>query len=81
MIFIIHVYTIEKYFLQLNMTYVYIYVYILCNTLKYTGILEFINNILTNGFVPSLYSNQEEILEIIHCFKDKHINTSHEITM
>lgn len=46
----------------------------------YTGILEFINNILTNGFVPSLYSDQKENLEIIQRFKDIHINTSSEIT-
>jgi len=44
------------------------------------GILEFINNILTNGFVPSLYLDQKENLEMVQRFKDININTSSEIT-
>lgn len=50
---------------------------ILCNIL---GILEYINNILTNGFVPSLYSDQEKNSEIVQRFKDLHKDTSNEIT-
>lgn len=46
----------------------------------YLGILEFINNILTNGFVPSLYLDQKENLEMVQRFKDININTSSEIT-
>jgi len=46
----------------------------------YLGILEFINNILTNGFVPSLYLDQKENLEMVQRFKDININTSNEIT-
>lgn len=46
----------------------------------YAGVLEFINNILTNGFVPSLYSDRKENLEIICRFKEEHTNLSEEIT-
>lgn len=46
----------------------------------YIGILEFINNILTNGFVPSLFLDQKENLEMVQRFKDINTNTSSEIT-
>jgi len=46
----------------------------------YTGILEFINNILTNGFVPSLYLDKKENLEIVQRLKEININTSSELT-
>ncbi|VVC32081.1 Dynein heavy chain, domain-2,Dynein heavy chain domain,Dynein heavy chain, domain-1,Dynein heavy chain, P- [Cinara cedri] len=42
-------------------------------------ILEFINNILTNGFVPSLYTDQKENLEIIQRFRDTLTDASNEI--
>lgn len=46
----------------------------------HAGVLEYINNILTNGFVPSLYSDKKENLEIIQLFKKTYLNTSHEVT-
>lgn len=46
----------------------------------YQGILEYINNILTNGFVSSLYTDQKENLEIIQRFKDILIDSSNETT-
>lgn len=49
--------------------------------LQFLGNLEFINNILTNGFVSSLYSDLEDNLEIIKRIKDmNNISTSHEIS-
>lgn len=42
--------------------------------------LDFVNNILTNGFVPSLYLDRKEILEIVQCYKDKHLYDNDETT-
>lgn len=70
----------KMYFCSLNMILYYYVTFVYTFHMIYLGILEFINNILTNGFVPSLYLDQKENLEMVQRFKDININTSSEIT-
>jgi len=70
----------KMYFCSLNIILYYYVTFVYTFHMIYLGILEFINNILTNGFVPSLYLDQKENLEMVQRFKDININTSSEIT-